>query len=134
MKITRLGWLFIASMVIPATWGFMLLPTQYARRGISTSQVDMISSVSLSDQETKTELLPRTTTLLHFAAFTMGPVHTVYAHTITETLYLECHGHSQLITKNIGGPGPVVFQTTTVTDARPTTTTMLQCMTPESKV
>lgn len=98
------------------------------------SQMDMISGISLSDQETKTEMLPHTTTLLHFAAFTMGPVHTVYAHTITETLYIECHGHSQLVTKNIGGPGPVVFQTTTVTDAGSTTTTMLQCGTQDSKI
>ncbi|KAI6247733.1 hypothetical protein HI914_03954 [Erysiphe necator] len=68
-----------------------------------------------------------TATLLQFAKLTLGPTRTIHPITRVETVYVDCEGCDTLVTKNIGGHGPVVFVKTTVINIMPTTTTTYKC-------
>ncbi|KAM3521183.1 hypothetical protein MY4038_009134 [Beauveria bassiana] len=69
-----------------------------------------------------------TTTVYHGAQYTWGPTQTVWTETATTTQEVDCHGCDAMETSYMNyGPGPVVFFTTTVTAATPSTTTEMVC-------
>ncbi|TQS38830.1 hypothetical protein Golomagni_00657 [Golovinomyces magnicellulatus] len=68
-----------------------------------------------------------TSTLMRFAKFSLGPTKTIYEHTSTKTVYLDCDGCSTLVTEKIGGHGPVIFVTATAINPGATTTTKFAC-------
>ncbi|PQK16246.1 hypothetical protein BB8028_0006g05670 [Beauveria bassiana] len=69
-----------------------------------------------------------TTTVFHAAQYTFGPTQTVWTETATATQEVDCHGCDAIETSYLNfGPGPVVFFTTTVTAATPSTTTEMVC-------
>jgi len=72
-------------------------------------------------------ITPCTTTLFRVNDFTFGPTSTVYTSTVTETSGLQCQPWCEIVTKNIGGVGPVAIFTTTITATVPETTTTFTC-------
>ncbi|KAF7922713.1 hypothetical protein BELL_0069g00050 [Botrytis elliptica] len=72
-------------------------------------------------------LIPCTSTLSHFKQFTHGPTKTLFPSTVTATSSVDCAGCGALSVKPIGGVGPAVIFTTTVTADVPTTTTTFVC-------
>ncbi|RKF78089.1 hypothetical protein GcM3_02989 [Golovinomyces cichoracearum] len=68
-----------------------------------------------------------TSTLMRFAKLSLGPTKTIYEHTSTKTVYLDCDGCHTLVTEKIGGHGPVVFVTATAINPGATTTTTFAC-------
>ncbi|KAM3515920.1 hypothetical protein MY11210_000460 [Beauveria gryllotalpidicola] len=69
-----------------------------------------------------------TTTVMRAAQYTWGPTDTVWTSTTTATEEVDCHGCDAVQTAYWPmGPGPVVFFSTTVTAATPSTATTLVC-------
>ena len=66
--------------------------------------------------------------IFHAPRFTHGPVSTVWTATETVTRKINCGGCEQLAVQTLPfGPGPVIFFSTTVTAATPTTVTVPAC-------
>ncbi|KAG5999437.1 hypothetical protein E4U21_006817 [Claviceps maximensis] len=74
-----------------------------------------------------------TLTLWEFPPFVFGPTRTVYTTTATTTSSVDCGLCKAVVTSDFpDGPGPVVFFSTTITEATPTTVTDFACETSTS--
>jgi hypothetical protein len=69
-----------------------------------------------------------TTTFRRIAEMQFGPTKTFYPNVIVESVTLDCVGCA-VVTRNMGGLGPVAIFTMTVTDEATTTSTKFVCAT-----
>jgi hypothetical protein len=69
-----------------------------------------------------------TTVFRHMAEMQFGPTKTIHPNVYIESVILGCIGCT-VVTKNIGGLGPVAIFTTTVTDEATSTSTSFVCRT-----
>lgn len=103
-------------------------PCPTCQKGCLTNTVTQYltgDSVSLAKRE-KAASTPCTKIVFRSDPMVLGPTKTFHPLTVTNTVSVQCGG-CQLLTSNIGGLGPMVIFTTTVTNTALATTTTWVC-------